>query len=116
MLNQLMELVREKNIFRWDRKKIEIKLNSSAVTGTNNGTVLTFVTGSPGLNELLCQFKGGDVSSYTALTDAYQTFDDSMAKDTDADLDIQLTTPSSVSSDDYYDDYQFEIIVKATLL
>ena len=26
MLNQLIELVRKKNIFRWDRKKIEIKL------------------------------------------------------------------------------------------
>ena len=26
MLNQLIELVREKNIFRWDRKRIEIKL------------------------------------------------------------------------------------------
>lgn len=26
MLHQLIELVREKNIFRWDKKKIEIKL------------------------------------------------------------------------------------------
>ncbi|RLF52990.1 MAG: hypothetical protein DRN11_00185 [Thermoplasmata archaeon] len=26
MLQQLMELVKRKNVFRWDRKKIEIKL------------------------------------------------------------------------------------------
>ena len=26
MLQQLMELVKRKNIFRWDKKKIEIKL------------------------------------------------------------------------------------------
>jgi len=26
ILQQLMELVRKKNIFRWDKKKIEIKL------------------------------------------------------------------------------------------
>ena len=97
-------------------QKIEIKLNSSTVTGINNGTTLTFVTGSPGTNEIKCEFKGGDVSSYTALTDAYQTFDDSMAKDTNANLDIQLTTPSAVSNDNYYDNYQFEIIIKATLL
>jgi len=95
---------------------IEIKLNSSSVTGINNGRVLTFVTGSPGNNELKCEFKGGDVGSYTALTTTYQTFDDSMPADTTANLDIQLTMPSSVSNDDYYDDYQFEIIVKATLL
>ena len=95
---------------------IEIKLNSSSVTGINNGRVLTFVTGSPGNNELKCEFKGGDVGSYTALTTTYQTFDDSMPADTTANLDIQLTMPSSVSNDDYYDDYQFEIVVKATLL
>ena len=95
---------------------IEIKLNSSSVTGINNGRVLSFVTGSPGNNELKCEFKGGDVGSYTALTTTYQTFDDSMPADTTANLDIQLTMPSSVSNDDYYDDYQFEIVVKATLL
>ena len=97
-------------------QKIEIKLNSSSVTGINNGRVLTFVTGSPGNNELKCEFLGGDVGSYTALTTTYQTFDDSMPADTTANLDIQLTMPSSVSNDDYYDDYQFEIVVKATLL
>jgi len=97
-------------------QKIEIKLNSSSVTGINNGRILTFVTGSPGNNELKCEFKGGDVGSYTALTTVYQTFDDSMPADTNANLDIQLTMPSSVSNDDYYDDYQFEIVVKATLL
>ena len=97
-------------------QKIEIKLNSSSVTGINNGRVLSFVTGSPGINELKCEFKGGDVGSYTVLTTTYQTFDDSMPADTTANLDIQLTMPSSVSNDDYYDDYQFEIVVKATLL
>lgn len=97
-------------------QKIEIKLNSSSVTGINNGRVLSFVTGNPGNNELKCEFKGGDVGSYTALTTAYQTFDDSMPADTTVNLDIQLTMPSSVSNDDYYDDYQFEIVVKATLL
>lgn len=97
-------------------QKIEIKLNSSTVTGTVNSTVLTFVSGSPGLNQLLCQFKGGDVVSYTALTTTYQEFDNSMPKNTTANLNIQLTTPSSVSNDNYYDNYQFEIIVKATLL
>jgi len=97
-------------------QKIEIKLNSSSVTGINNGRVLSFVTGSPGNNELKCEFKGGDVGSYTALTTTYQTFDDSMPADSTANLDIQLTMPSSVSNDDYYDDYQFEIVVKATLL
>ena len=97
-------------------QKIEILLNSSVVTGTANSTDLTFVSGSPGLNELLCQFKGGDVGSYTALTTSYQEFDNSMANNTNANLDIQLTMPSSVSSDSYYDYYQFEIIVKATLL
>ena len=97
-------------------QKIEIKLNSGTVTGVANSTVLTFVSGSPSANQLLCQFKGGDVSSYTALTTAYQEFDNSMAKDTTANLDIQLMTPNSVSNDNYYDNYQFEIIVKATLL
>ena len=97
-------------------QKIEIKLNSGTVTGTANSTVLTFVSGSPSLNQLLCQFKGGDVGSYTALITDYQEFDNSMANNTNANLDIQLTMPSSVSNDNYYDDYQFEIIVKATLL
>ena len=97
-------------------QKIEIKLNSSSVTGQVNSTVLTFVSGSPSLNELLCQFKGGDVGSYTALTTAYQEVDNSMPASSNANLDIQLTTPSSVSNDNYYDDYQFEIIVRATLL
>lgn len=95
---------------------IEIKLNSSTVTGINNLTTLTFVTGSPSLNQLLCQFKGGDAGSYTALTSTYQNYDDVMAKDSNANLNIQLTMPSSVTNDNYYDDYQFEIIVKATLL
>lgn len=95
---------------------IEIKLNSSTVTGQVNSTVLTFVSGSPGNNELKCEFKGGDVGSYTALTTTYQNFDNSMVKDNNANLDIQLTMPSSVSNDNYYDDYQFEIIVRATLL
>ena len=97
-------------------QKIEIMLNSGTVTGTANSTVLTFVSGSPGLNQLLCQFKGGDVGSYTALTTSYQEFDNSMANNTNENLDIQLTTPSSVSNDDYYDDYEFEITVRATLL
>lgn len=97
-------------------QKIEIMLSSGTVTGQVNSTVLTFVSGSPGLNQLLCQFKGGDVGSYTALTTSYQEFDNSMANNTNANLDIQLTTPSSVSNDDYYDDYQFEITVRATLL
>jgi len=97
-------------------QKIEIKLNSSTVTGINNGTTLTFVTGSPSTNEIKCEFKGGDVSSYTALTTTYQTFDDSMPANFNASLDIQLTTPSAVSNNNYYDSYQFEIIVRATLL
>ena len=95
---------------------IEIKLNGSTVTGQVNSTVLTFVSGSPGNNELKCEFKGGDVGSYTALTTMYQNFDNSVTKDSNANLDIQLTTPSSVSNDNYYDNYQFEIIVRATLL
>ena len=97
-------------------QKIEIMLNSGTVTGTTNSTVLTFVSGSPGLNELLCQFKGGDVGSYTALTTSYQEFNNSMVNNTNANLDIQLNTPNSVSNDNYYDDYQFEITVRATLL
>jgi len=97
-------------------QKIEIKLGSNGVAGINNGNVLSFTSSTPGNNQLKCEFKGGDVGSYTALTTAYQTFDDSMPADTTANLDIQLTMPSSVSNDDYYDDYQFEIIVKATLL
>jgi len=97
-------------------QKIEIKLNSSTVVGANNGTTLTFVTGSPGINEIKCEFKGGDVGSYTALTDTYQIFDDSMPADSTASLDIQLTMPSTVSNDNYYDNYQFEIIIRATLL
>ena len=97
-------------------QKIEIALTSSTVTGAVNNTVLTFVTGSPGNNELKCEFKGGDVGAYTALTDAYQTFDNSMPASSNANLDIQLTTPSSVSSDSYYDNYQFEIIVRVSLL
>jgi len=97
-------------------QKIEIKLNSSTVIGINNGTTLTFVTGSPSTNEIKCEFKGGDVSSYTALTTTYQTFDDSMPANSTANLDIQLTTPSAVSNDNYYDSYQFEIIIRATLL
>lgn len=97
-------------------QKIEIKLNQSSVAGTNNGTTLTFVSGSPGLNQLLCQFKGADVGSYTALTAAYQEFDNSMSASSNANLDIQLTMPSSVSNDNYYDDYEFEIIVRATLI
>ena len=95
---------------------IEIKLNSSTVVGDTNGTSLTFVSGSPGTNQLRCQFKGGDVSSYTALTTSYQTYDNSMAANTTSALNIQLTMPSSVSSASYYDDYQFEVIVRATLL
>ena len=97
-------------------QKIEIMLNSGTVTGTANSTELTFVSGSPSLNQLLCQFKGGDVGSYTALTTSYQEFDDSMVNNANKDLDIQLTMPSSVSNDNYYDDYQFEITVRATLL
>jgi len=97
-------------------QKIEIKLNSSTVTGINNGTTLTFVTGSPGTNEIKCEFKGGDVASYTALTTTYQVFDDSMPANFNASLDIQLTTPSGVSNNNYYDSYQFEIIIRATLL
>ena len=95
---------------------IEIKLNSSTVVGDTNGTSLTFVSGSPGANQLRCQFKGGDVGTYTALTTSYQTYDDSMAANTTSALNIQLTMPSSVGSASYYDDYQFEVIVRATLL
>lgn len=95
---------------------IEIKLNSSTVTSDNNFTVLTFVTGSPGADQLKCEFKGGDSVSYTALTPTYQNFDNSMAKDTNANLNIQLTMPSSVSTVSYYDTYQYEIIVRATLI
>lgn len=95
---------------------IEIKLNTSTVVGENNATSLTFVTGSPSLNQLRCQFKGGDVESYTALTTSYQTFNSSMAANTTSALNIQLTMPSSVGSASYYDDYQFEVIVRATLL
>ena len=95
---------------------IEIKLNSSTVVGDTNGTSLTFVSGSPGANQLRCQFKGGDVDTYTALTTSYQTYDDSMAANTTSALNIQLTMPSSVGSASYYDDYQFEVIVRATLL
>lgn len=95
---------------------IEIKLNESTVIGETNSTELTFVTGTPALNQLLCQFKGGDAVSYTALTTTYQNFDDVMLADTTRNLNIQLTMPSSVGSDSYYDNYQFEIIVKATLL
>ena len=94
---------------------IEIKLNSSTVTGQANSTVLTFVTGSVGENEMKCSFKGGDVGSYVALNTTYQIFDDSMPPST-TNLDIQMVTPSTVTNDNYYDYYQFEIIVRATLL
>lgn len=95
---------------------IEIKLNSSSVAGQVNGTLLIFVAGGPGTNQLLCQFKGGDAGSYTALTTAYQNFDDVMLADITRNLNIQLTMPPSVGGNDYYDTYQFEIIVRATLL
>lgn len=94
---------------------IEIKLNSSTVVGAVNGTVLTFVSGSVGENEMKCSFKGGDVGSYVALNTTYQIFDDSMPPST-TNLDIQMVTPSTVTNDNYYDYYQFEIIVRATLL
>lgn len=97
-------------------QKIEIKLNSSTVESDNNHTVLTFVTGSPGSDQLKCEFKGGDVGAYTSLTALYQEYDNSMAAATNSNLDIQLTMPSSVSTVSYYDTYQYEIIVKATLL
>lgn len=94
---------------------IEIKLNSSTVTGQANSTVLTFVSGSVGENQMKCSFKGGDVGSYTPLNITYQTFDDSMPPST-TNLDVQMITPPTVSNDDYYDYYQFDIIVRATLL
>ena len=94
---------------------IEIKLNSSTVTGQVNSTVLTFVIGAVGNDEMKCSFKGGDVGAYTALNTTYQTFDNSMPPST-TNLDIQMTTPSSVTNESYYDYYQFEILVRATLL
>ena len=94
---------------------IEIKLNGSTVAGTANSTVLTFVTGAVGNDEMKCSFKGGDVGTYTALNTTYQTFDNSMPPST-TNLDIQMGTPSSVTNESYYDYYQFEILVRATLL
>lgn len=94
---------------------IEIRLNSSTVTGQVNSTVLTFVSGSVGENEMKCSFKGGDVGAYTSLNTTYQIFDNSLPPST-VNLDIQVVTPSSVTNDDYYDYYQFDIIVRATLL
>lgn len=94
---------------------IEIKLNRSTVTGQVNSTVLTFVSGSVGENEMKCSFKGGDVGAYTALNTTYQTFDNSMPPST-TNLNIQMGTPSSVTNESYYDYYQFEILVRATLL
>ena len=96
-------------------QKIEIKLNSSTVTGQVNSTVLTFVSGSVSENEMKCSFKGGDVSAYIPLNATYQTFDSSMPPST-TNLDIQIYTPSSVTNESYYDYYQFEIFVRATLL
>ncbi len=97
-------------------QKIEIKLNQTVITGDTHAQTLTFVTGTPSIDQMRCQFKGGDISSYVSLTNSYQTFDNSMAPDTTANLDLRLTTPTSVSNLWYYDTYQFEVIVRVTLL